>query len=309
MRRAIQEDILRSQYITGLINESDFNDGLDNLINEDESQQLKDRAEDFLDSVLKAVINKIPGELEKLKGSKGLNEYVEDEQVGGRGRAFGMFVAECEYGDSPEQIAEAIKDWAGNYMMGLNEPDFQGVSDAMTPEIYRLVKKCAPSSFVKEMKESILGESDKGSIDEIGSMAASTALSVSDITKAASKALALVNDELDPKYINRVAYVFEEFGHQWYNVYRKTIEEIIKNHISRDGENDLVEIAKDVYSSIIGLMAVSVGVAVDSLAKEKGVNSVDELDSSELLEILLSINIEVISDKIINALPLILDRF
>jgi len=311
MINKLTKEYIKLQFVTGLISEDIFNVKVSNLITEDEARQLKDRAEESLEGILKSVINKIPEFLEQFNKNVELNEYVEDEQVGGRGGgAFSTFVSECEYGDDPNQIAEAIKDWAGNYMMGLNEPDFQGVSDAMTPEIYKLVKKCAPNSFIKEMKSSILGESKKEIVEEsIGAMAASTALTASEIEQSAARACSLLKDKLDSKYLNRISYVFEELGHQWHTVYKTIISQMIQKHAPEKNDSDIEIISTNIYGSIIGLMAIGSGIAIVNLAEEQGISSVDELDSSELLELLVKANPEVISSKIIATLPQVLDQF
>jgi len=66
-----------------------------------------------------------------------------------------------EYGPNvtDEEISEAIRQWASNYMMGLNPGDFQAVAARITPEIYDMIKYQASENYIDELKPFLRNES------------------------------------------------------------------------------------------------------------------------------------------------------
>jgi len=59
-----------------------------------------------------------------------------------------------EYGFNvtDEEVAEAIRQWASNYMMGINPGDFKAVAVKITPEIYDMIKYQASENYIEELK-------------------------------------------------------------------------------------------------------------------------------------------------------------
>jgi hypothetical protein len=58
-----------------------------------------------------------------------------------------------EYGFkvTSEELVEAIKAWASNYMMGLNPGDFQGVAKYVNQTVYNMIKFQASENYIEEL--------------------------------------------------------------------------------------------------------------------------------------------------------------
>jgi len=341
MSRILKEQELRNQLLTGLISESTFQEELDKVIKEDEMSRLEDAAEDNLEKALKIVINQLPNQMKKFAKEEGdkdnvldINEeYVEDPQVGGKGRAFNMFMREGGYGEADQDIAEAIKDWAGNYMLGFNEPDYKGVSDVMTPSIFKIVKMSAPNTFIKEMKDHIMNEfkapgnggvgqgvgikdvpgyelqvKEQGLEEVIGSLAASVALTAPALINTAGKATKWIGKKVNSNLIKKLGHKFEDFGHEWLATYQKVIANMIKKLAPNATDEQAKKIAKGILLSISGAMIVATGIGASDLIAQ-GQTATAGVETSKMLHSIGRMNPALVAKTVAKILPNVLAQF
>lgn len=71
-----------------------------------------------------------------------------------------------EFGDTPtvEETAEAIVNWALNYMLGENEADFEGVSYYMNDEIWDIIKDEISENYMSELRKFV--KNSQGDLEE-----------------------------------------------------------------------------------------------------------------------------------------------
>jgi len=95
-----------------------------------------------------------------------LRESVEEQVV--EGDKFSDFLR-TEYGDTPapQEVAEAIVNWANNYMTSDQDADFEGVSEYMNDDIWALMKDDVSENYMSELR-AFVSQQQNGVDEQIG---------------------------------------------------------------------------------------------------------------------------------------------